>query len=226
MNSDMKKTIAELLDETSKHGVKLIAVTKTVPTEIINEAISCGVTAIGENRVQELLEKYDSLDKRNLEIHLIGKLQTNKVKYIVDKVDLIHSVDSLKLGSAIDKYAKICEKVQNVLVQVNVSGEQTKGGVAPDELEALLVSLSKLKNIKVRGLMCIPPAEKIPGENKRFFSLLNKMMVDNNNKNIDNICMDTLSMGMSGDYRTAIECGATMVRIGTKIFGKRNYTEV
>ena len=139
---------------------------------------------------------------------------------------MIHSVDSLKLGSAIDKYAKICEKVQNVLVQVNVSGEQTKGGVAPDELEALLVSLSKLKNIKVRGLMCIPPAEKIPGENKRFFSLLNKMMVDNNNKNIDNICMDTLSMGMSGDYRTAIECGATMVRIGTKIFGKRNYTEV
>ncbi len=226
MNSDMKKTIAELLDETSRHGVKLIAVTKTVPTEIINEAISCGVTAIGENRVQELLEKYDSLDKRNLEIHLIGRLQTNKVKYIVGKVDLIHSVDSLKLGSAIDKYAKICEKVQNVLVQVNVSGEQTKGGVAPDELEALLVSLSKLKNIKVRGLMCIPPAEKIPGENKRFFSLLNKMMVDNNNKNIDNICMDTLSMGMSGDYRTAIECGATMVRIGTKIFGKRNYTEV
>ena len=226
MNSDIKKTIAELLDETSKHGVKLIAVTKTVPTEIINEAISCGVTAIGENRVQELLEKYDSLDKRNLEIHLIGRLQTNKVKYIVGKVDLIHSVDSLKLGSAIDKYAKICEKVQNVLVQVNVSGEQTKGGVAPDELEALLVSLSKLKNIKVRGLMCIPPAEKIPGENKHFFSLLNKMMVDNNNKNIDNICMDTLSMGMSGDYRTAIECGATMVRIGTKIFGKRNYTEV
>ena len=226
MNSDIKKTIAELLDETSKHGVKLIAVTKTVPTEIINEAISCGVTAIGENRVQELLEKYDSLDKRNLEIHLIGRLQTNKVKYIVGKVDLINSVDSLKLGSAIDKYAKICEKVQNVLVQVNVSGEQTKGGVAPDELEALLVSLSKLKNIKVRGLMCIPPAEKIPGENKRFFSLLNKMMVDNNNKNIDNICMDTLSMGMSGDYRTAIECGATMVRIGTKIFGKRNYTEV
>lgn len=226
MNSDMKKTIAELLEETSRHGVKLIAVTKTVPTEIINEAISCGVTAIGENRVQELLEKYDSLDKRNLEIHLIGRLQTNKVKYIVGKVDLIHSVDCLKLGSAIDKYAKICEKVQNVLVQVNVSGEQTKGGVAPDELEALLVSLSKLKNIKVRGLMCIPPAEKIPGENKRFFSLLNKMMVDNNNKNIDNICMDTLSMGMSGDYRMAIECGATMVRIGTKIFGKRNYTEV
>ena len=226
MNSDMKKTIAELLEETSRHGVKLIAVTKTVPTEIINEAISCGVTAIGENRVQELLEKYDSLDKRNLEIHLIGRLQTNKVKYIVGKVDLIHSVDCLKLGSAIDKYAKICEKVQNVLVQVNVSGEQTKGGVAPDELEALLVLLSKLKNIKVRGLMCIPPAEKIPGENKRFFNLLNKMMVDNNNKNIDNICMDTLSMGMSGDYRMAIECGATMVRIGTKIFGKRNYTEV
>ena len=226
MNSDMKNTLMELLDETSKHGVKLIAVTKTVPAEIINEAISCGVTAIGENRVQELLEKYDVLDKRNLEIHLIGRLQTNKVKYIIDKVDLIHSVDSFKLGSTIDKYAKINLKVQDVLVQVNVAGEQTKGGVAPDELETLLVSLSELKNIRVRGLMCIPPVEKIPGENKRFFNLLNKMMVDNNNKNIDNICMDTLSMGMSGDYRTAIDCGATMVRIGTKIFGKRNYTEV
>lgn len=226
MNSDMKNTLMELLDETSKHGVKLIAVTKTVPAEIINEAISCGVTAIGENRVQELLEKYDVLDKRNLEIHLIGRLQTNKVKYIIDKVDLIHSVDSFKLGSTIDKYAKINLKVQDVLVQVNVAGEQTKGGVAPGELETLLVSLSELKNIRVRGLMCIPPVEKIPGENKRFFNLLNKMMVDNNNKNIDNICMDTLSMGMSGDYRTAIDCGATMVRIGTKIFGKRNYTEV
>ena len=226
MNSDMKNTLMELLDETSKHGVKLIAVTKTVPAEIINEAISCGVTAIGENRVQELLEKYDVLDKRNLEIHLIGRLQTNKVKYIIDKVDLIHSVDSFKLGSTIDKYAKINLKVQDVLVQVNVAGEQTKGGVAPGELETLLVSLSELKNIRVRGLMCIPPVEKIPGENKRFFNLLNKMMVDNNNKNIDNICMDTLSMGMSGDYRTAIACGATMVRIGTKIFGKRNYTEV
>ena len=226
MNSDMKNTLMELLDETSKHGVKLIAVTKTVPVEIINEAISCGVTAIGENRVQELLEKYSSLDKKNLEIHLIGRLQTNKVKYIIDKVDLIHSVDSFKLGSTIDKYAKINLKVQDVLVQVNVAGEQTKGGVAPGELETLLVSLSELKNIRVRGLMCIPPVEKIPGENKRFFNLLNKMMVDNNNKNIDNICMDTLSMGMSGDYRTAIDCGATMVRIGTKIFGKRNYTEV
>lgn len=226
MNSDMKNTLMELLDETSKHGVKLIAVTKTVPAEIINEAISCGVTAIGENRVQELLEKYDVLDKRNLEIHLIGRLQTNKVKYIIDKVDLIHSVDSFKLGSAINKYAKTNSKVQDVLVQVNVSGEQTKGGVAPNDLETLLVSLSRLENIRVRGLMCIPPAEKIPGENKRFFSLLNKMTVDNNNKNIDNICMDTLSMGMSGDYRTAIDCGATMVRIGTKIFGKRNYTEV
>ena len=226
MNCKMKNTLMELLDETSKRGVKLIAVTKTVPVEIINEAISCGVTAIGENRVQELLEKYSSLDKKNLEIHLIGRLQTNKVKYIIDKVDLIHSVDGFKLGSTIDKYAKINLKVQDVLVQVNVAGEQTKGGVAPGELETLLVSLSELKNIRVRGLMCIPPVEKIPGENKRFFNLLNKMMVDNNNKNIDNICMDTLSMGMSGDYRTAIDCGATMVRIGTKIFGKRNYTEV
>lgn len=226
MNSEMKKTIEQLLDETEKHSVKLIAVTKTVPVEIINEAISYGITAIGENRVQELVEKYDRLDRKNLEIHLIGRLQTNKVKYIIDKVDLIHSVDSLKLGQIINDFAAKTGKVQDILIQVNVSGEETKGGIQPDGLEELLLMFSKFKNLRVRGLMCIPSPEIIPGENKRFFDLLYKLLVDNNRKNIDNINMDTLSMGMSGDYRTAIASGATMVRIGTKIFGKRNYTEV
>lgn len=222
----MKDTISELIKETEGRGVKLIAVTKTVPVEVINEAISYGIKAIGENRVQELLEKYDRLDKENLEIHLIGRLQTNKVKYIIDKVDLIHSVDSLKLAETIDKYAFACKKVQEILVQVNISGEETKGGVAPGELEGLLAVISKLNNIKVRGLMCIPSPEIITGENKRYFDQLSKLLVDINNKNIDNIYMDVLSMGMSGDYRTAIASGATMVRIGTKIFGRRNYTEV
>lgn len=218
----MKDTISKLINETEERGVKLIAVTKTVPVEMINEAISYGIKAIGENRVQELLEKYDRLNKENLEIHLIGRLQTNKVKYIIDKVDLIHSVDSLKLAETIDKHAFACKKLQEILVQVNISGEETKGGVAPGALEDFLVAISKFNNIKVRGLMCIPSPEIITGENKRYFDQLSKLLVDINSKNIDNIYMDVLSMGMSGDYRTAIASGATMVRIGTKIFGRRN----
>lgn len=226
MNTDLKNRVESLLEETEQKGIRLVAATKTVCPEMINEAVSYGIKAIGENRVQELLEKYDKINKDNIEIHFIGKLQTNKVKYIIDKVDLIHSVDSLKLGQTINKYAGQCGKVQQILIEVNVSGEESKGGISPEMLTDLLVSLSGLENIKVRGLMCIPSPEKISGENKRFFDLLYKLLVDNNNKNIDNIYMDILSMGMSGDYLTAITCGATMVRVGTKIFGQRNYTEV
>ena len=206
--------------------IRIVLATKTQPPEKINYAAECGITEIGENRVQELLDKYEKLDREKLKIHFIGTLQTNKVKYIIDKVDLIHSVDSLKLGQTINKYAGLCGKVQQILIEVNVSGEESKGGISPEMLTDLLVSLSGLENIKVRGLMCIPSPEKISGENKRFFDLLYKLLVDNNNKNIDNIYMDILSMGMSGDYLTAITCGATMVRVGTKIFGQRNYTEV
>ena len=226
MNTDLKNRVESLLEETEQKGIRLVAATKTVCPEMINEAVSYGIKAIGENRVQELLEKYDKINKDNIEIHFIGKLQTNKVKYIIDKVDLIHSVDSLKLGQTINKYAGLCGKVQQILIEVNVSGEESKGGISPEMLTDLLVSLSGLENIKVRGLMCIPSPEKISGENKRFFDLLYKLLVDNNNKNIDNIYMDILSMGMSGDYLTAISSGATMVRVGTKIFGQRNYTEV
>ncbi len=226
MNEDMKNVITRLISETESRGVKLIAVTKTVPVDVINEAISCGVTAIGENRVQELMEKYDKLNLDGVEVHLIGRLQTNKVKYIIGKVDLIHSVDSLKLGQTVDKYAQKAGIVQDVLVEVNISGQESKGGVKPDELMELVKSLAQLDNIRVRGLMCIPSPETYAGENSKFFNSLRKMMVDINNKNIDNISMDMLSMGMSGDYKTAIDCGATMVRIGTKIFGQRKNKEV
>ena len=133
--STLKENVKKYLDYTSSNGVKLIAVTKTVPVEVINEAISYGITEIGENRVQELLEKYDRLVKDDLKIHLIGKLQSNKVKYIIDKVDLIHSVDSLKLAAEINKHAQKIGKVQDVLVQVNVSREESKNGVAPEELD-------------------------------------------------------------------------------------------
>lgn len=224
--TDMKQTVGELLELTKKYGAKLIAVTKTVDAARINEAISYGVTAIGENKVQELLSKYDALDKDGVEIHFIGTLQRNKVKYIIDKVDLIQSVDSEKLALTIDKCANSIGKVQDILVEVNVSGEESKSGVAPDELIPLLEKLSRLANVKVRGLMCIPSPETFRGENKKFFDAMCKMVVDIEAKTIDNISMDILSMGMSADYETALECGSTMVRIGTKIFGKRNYTEV
>jgi len=222
----LKENVHYFVELAQQNNVKLIAVTKTVPVDIINTAISYGITAIGENRVQELLDKYELLNKNGIEIHLIGHLQTNKVKYIIDKVDLIHSVDSLKLANEINKHAKKINKVQNVLVQVNVSKEASKGGVDPESLTELLVSLSQLSNIKVCGLMCIPLPQEISGDNSVYFAQLHKMLVDNNNKNIDNINMDILSMGMSSDYLTAIKCGSNMIRVGTKIFGKRNYTEV
>ena len=224
--SDFEKNIKDLLLLTSSNNVKLIAVTKTVPVEIINDAISLGITAIGENRVQELLEKYDKLNKENLEIHLIGTLQSNKVKYIIDKVDLIHSVDNLKLAQTISKCAEKCGKIQDVLVQINISGEESKGGVSSAEAEAFIKQISTLPNICVKGLMCIPSPETYPGENKVFFDAMKKIFIDIANKKLDNVYMDVLSMGMSSDYETAIECGATAIRVGTKIFGKRKYTEV
>jgi len=224
--TDFEKNIKELIDLTEKNNVKLIAVTKTVPVEIINDAISLGITAIGENRVQELLEKYDNLNKDNLEIHLIGTLQTNKVKYIIDKVDLIHSVDSIKLAQTISKCAVKHGKIQEILVQINISGEETKSGIDPKEAESIIEQISVLPNIKVRGLMCIPSPETYKGENKVYFDAMKKIFVDIANKKLDNVYMDILSMGMSSDYETAIECGATAIRVGTKIFGKRKYTEV
>ena len=226
MTVQFKNTIKDLLDETKSKGVKLIAVTKTVDVNVINDAIACGITAIGENKVQELLSKYDALNKENLEIHLIGKLQTNKVKYIVDKVDLIHSVDNYKLAKTINDQALKINKIQDILVQINISEELSKGGVLKDQASEFIESISSLKNIKVRGLMCIPSPEQFEGQNSQYFDSVNKLFVDINNKKIDNISMDILSMGMSADYKTAIANGSTMVRVGTKIFGKRNYSEV
>ena len=226
MSAQLQKNVCEVLDFAQKNGVKLVAVTKTVPVEIINEAISYGVKAIGENRVQELMEKYDRLNKSDLEIHLIGSLQSNKAKYIVGKVDLIHSVDNFKLANTINKLAVDRNIIQDILVQVNISGESTKSGIEPSFLTDFLIQLSELTNIRVRGLMCIPAPETYEGENEECFKAMNKMLVDNNAKKLDNISMDILSMGMSSDYTTATNCGATHIRVGSKIFGKRNYQEV
>lgn len=216
-------------------AVKMLAATKTVDADTINFAISEGVRCIGENRVQELLEKYDRIDKQNAELHFIGRLQTNKVKYIIDKVSLIHSVDSLRLAEEIDRQAKKHDLRANVLLEVNVGGEESKGGVQPEDAEKLLESIAKLENVCVRGLMTVPPPcsqTSIDGENMPcskkiytnavYFNKILKLFLDISDKKLDNIYMYELSMGMSDDYEEAVRCGATVVRLGRAIFGDRS----
>lgn len=206
----------------AREEVTLIAVSKTKPVSMIQEAIKAGATVFGENKVQELCEKYEELPK-HLHWHMIGHLQRNKVKYIVDKTELIHSVDSLRLAQEINKEAIKKELTVNILVEVNVAEEESKFGVGVEETEDLIREIAKLSNIKVQGLMTIAPYVENPEENRGVFRTLKKLAVDIKMKNIDNVRMDVLSMGMTGDYQVAIEEGATMVRVGTGIFGERNY---
>lgn len=211
-------------EKKSSYGQKvtLIAVSKTKPSSDIKALYDIGVRDFGENKVQELCDKYDELPK-DIKWHLIGHLQTNKVKYIVDKVYLIHSVDSIHLAQQIEHE---CEKKNvdvNILIQVNVAKEDTKFGLMAEDVMSMIETISKLPHIHIKGLMTIAPFVEDAEENRQFFSDLKKLSVDIRNKNIDNVSMDVLSMGMSGDYRVAIEEGSTMVRVGTSIFGERNY---
>lgn len=202
--------------------ITLIAVSKTKPAEDIATLYSHGVRDFGENKVQELTDKYEKLPK-DIRWHLIGHLQTNKVKYIVDKVYLIHSVDSLKLAEQIEKEACKRNITVNILIQVNVANEETKFGLDKEETIRNVEAISKLPHINIKGLMTIAPFVENGEENRKYFNELKQLSVDIQKKNIDNVCMDFLSMGMSGDYETAIEEGATLVRVGTSIFGMRNY---
>lgn len=202
--------------------VTLIAVSKTKPVEDISTLYEHGVRDFGENKVQELTEKYEQLPK-DIRWHLIGHLQTNKVKYIVDKVHLIHSVDSVKLAEQIEKEASKKDVIVNILVQVNVANEDTKFGLDTDETLRNVETISKFPHIRIKGLMTIAPFVENGEENRKYFQNLKQLSVDIDKKNIDNVSMDFLSMGMSGDYETAIEEGATLVRVGTNIFGMRNY---
>lgn len=195
--------------------VHLMAVTKTVSFDAVNYAISKGVSLLGENRVQEFLSKADSYTA-GTRVHFIGHLQTNKVKYIADKVDMIQSVDSMKLAEEINKACAKINKVMPVLVEVNC-GEESKSGISFNEVENLLKEMSKLPNISVEGLMTIPPVE----QSEYFFAKMQEKYIDIKAKKLDNIDMTFLSMGMSGDYEKAIEYGANIVRIGTKLFGAR-----
>lgn len=206
-------------------NVDLIAVSKTHPTEMILEAYDLGIRDFGENKVQELLDKIDVLPS-DIRWHLIGHLQTNKVKYIVDKVYLIHSVDSYKLALEIDKQAKKKNVTVNILIQVNISGEESKFGVTKEETIELIQKVSLLDNIRIMGLMTIAPECENPEESREIFSMLYNLSIDILRLNIDNIKGLKLSMGMSNDYLVAINEGANFVRVGTGIFGKRDYTRV
>lgn len=202
--------------------VTLIAVSKTKPVSMIEELYEIGVRDFGENKVQELTEKYEELPK-DIRWHLIGHLQRNKVKYVADKACLIHSVDSLRLAQTISEEAQKKKVAVPVLIEVNMAGEESKFGVSPQETEELVRSIAVLPGIRVKGLMTIAPFVEDAEENRVHFAGLKKLCVDIKKKNIDNVSMDILSMGMTGDYEVAIEEGATMVRVGTGIFGERNY---
>lgn len=204
--------------------VTLICVSKTKPASMVEEAYKTGQRNFGENKVQEINDKYPILPD-DIKWHLIGHLQRNKVKYIINKVHLIHSVDSIRLAEQIQHEAEKADKVMNILVQVNVANEDTKFGLQVSETEDVVREIAKMPNVHICGLMTIAPFTDNPETNRVFFRKLKQLSVDIKSKNIDNVNMDCLSMGMTGDYQVAIEEGATLVRVGTGIFGERIYNK-
>ncbi len=202
--------------------ITLIAVSKTKPIEMLYEAYHSGCRDFGENKVQELVKKYEEMPK-DIKWHMIGHLQRNKVKYIIDKVYLIHSVDSLRLAEEISKEASKRNITSHILIEVNIAEEDSKFGVSVNDTLSLIKSISKLPSIKVEGLMTIAPFVENPEENRQYFVELHSLYVDIMKKNIDNVNMNVLSMGMTGDYEVALEEGATCIRVGTGIFGERHY---
>ena len=210
----MKDNLNEILKELKKTNTKLIAVSKTHTIDKIQEIYNEGIKDFGENKVQELLSKIDKLPS-DIRWHMIGHLQTNKVKHIIDKVYLIHSVDSVKLAITIDKEAKKKNIVANILLEINIASEESKYGFSIDELDAVINQINNLKNINIKGFMTVAPNTNKPEENRKYFKKMKELK--------DKFNYEILSMGMSNDYKIAIEEGSTYVRIGTKIFGERDY---
>ena len=207
----------------NRDEVTLIAVSKTKPVSMLNEVYHEGIRCFGENKVQELTEKYDKLPE-DVRWHLIGHLQRNKVKYIIDKVELIHSVDSIRLAETIEQEAAKRNVIANILIEVNVAEEDSKFGLKVEDVLPIVEEIAKFPHIRIKGLMTIAPYVENPEENRNVFASLQKLSVDIAEKNIDNVSVEILSMGMTNDYEVAIEEGATMVRVGTGIFGERDYT--
>lgn len=222
--SNVKQNIIEAAHRGGRNPdeVLLLGVTKTVELEKMQRSYDYGITHFGENRVQEYIRKSDII-KRDCSWHIIGRLQTNKVKYLDQRIFLIHSMDRISLAEAIDDRGKRINHIFSVLVQVNVAGESTKAGISPDELGSFLLKLSKMGNINVKGLMTIAPYVVEPEEVRHIFKKLKKLSVDMARERVENISMEELSMGMSGDYTIAVEEGSTIVRIGSALYGERVY---
>lgn len=222
---DIRQRIAKAAEKSGRteKDVTLLAATKTVPVEVINHGIHLGIDYIGENRVQELEEKYDRLDKDHCQVHFIGHLQTNKVKNLVGRVDMIQSVDSEKLAKEISRLSVQRDVTTDILLEVNVGKEPAKSGVMPEELEDLLGKICVLPGLRIRGLMAIPPICDEKERLRNYFSSMSQYFVDIKRKKSDNVAMEYLSMGMSGDFEDAILCGANLVRVGSSLFGQRQY---
>lgn len=228
---NINNTLVDIKDACARAGrdyneVTLIAVSKTKPIEMLREALAAGSRNFGENKVQELCDKYEVLEKEypDLKWHMIGHLQRNKVKYIIDKVELIHSVDSIRLAETISEEAGKKNITAHILIEVNVAKEDTKFGVMPEEVVDIVKEISKLPNVVVEGLMTIAPYVENPEENRPIFRELKKLSIDIEALSLDNINMSVLSMGMTNDYIVAVEEGATLVRVGTGLFGERDYS--
>ena len=202
--------------------VELMAVTKTQPAELVNLAIKAGVSLLGENRAQELLARYDDYNKDSVSIHFIGSLQRNKVRQIIDKVDLIQSVDTQRLAEEINTQAAKTGKVMDVLIEINIGEEQSKSGVRADEAFEFALKVVEMRSLRLRGLMTIPPFGLPVKQTEEFFQSTRQLFVDIQSKIVDNSSIDILSMGMSDDFELAIRHGATLCRIGTALFGDRN----
>lgn len=222
--AQVQKNINESCSKINRdpNEVTLIAVSKTKPVEMLKEAYDAGARVFGENKVQEIVDKYDQMPS-DVKWHMIGHLQRNKVKYIVDKVAMIHSVDSLRLAETIEKEAAKKAVIVPILIEVNVAQEESKFGLKPEEVLPLIEQIADFSHIRIKGLMTIAPYVDNAEENREIFRELKKLSVDIAAKNINNVTMSVLSMGMTGDYMVAVQEGATMVRVGTGIFGARNY---
>ena len=207
-------------------SIRLCAATKMNDAAAVREAIAAGVDCCGENKVQELTAKLAEHAYEGAPVHFIGHLQTNKVKFVVGKVDLIQSVDSERLLAAIDREARKQGIIQNILLEVNIGGEESKSGFCPDDILPLIDKVGEYPNIRVKGLMTIPPISQKNGDNVKFFQKMCNISVDIIEKKEDNGMAEYLSMGMSDDYADAISCGSTMIRVGTAIFGARDYSKL
>lgn len=223
---DVERRIVQACERSGRNPeeITLVAVSKTKPVEKLEEAYAAGKRVFGENKVQELVDKYEVMPK-DIKWQMIGHLQRNKVKYIIDKVDLIHSVDSIRLVETIDREAAKKGIIANILLEVNMAKEESKFGLMPEEVMDFIDEVVRYQNVRVQGLMTIAPFVDDPESNRKHFANLHKLLVDIRKKKVNNVIMNVLSMGMTNDFEVAIEEGATMVRVGTAIFGERNYVQ-